>query len=74
MEWPLARLIFAGACEPYADYDPHAFKQLALRDSPAPVFPGGDGIVRPLKRDGHVISLEGRIKTAIPSSETARRY
>ena len=44
----------------YADYDPHAFKQHVTRFS-APVFPG-ETVSFDLWRDGHVISLEGRVK------------
>ncbi len=44
----------------YADYDPLAFKQHAVRFS-APVFPG-ETVSFDLWKDGNVISLEGRVK------------
>ncbi|MGL5168624.1 MAG: MaoC/PaaZ C-terminal domain-containing protein [Afipia sp.] len=45
----------------YADYDPLAFKQHAVRFS-APVFPG-ETVSFDLWKDGNVISLEGRVKS-----------
>jgi len=45
----------------YADYDPLAFKQHAVRFS-APVFPG-ETVSFDLWKDGSVISLEGRVKS-----------
>lgn len=45
----------------YADYDPRAFKQHAVRFS-APVFPG-ETVSFDLWKDGSVISLEGRVKS-----------
>jgi acyl dehydratase len=45
----------------YADYDPVAFRQHAVRFS-APVFPG-ETVSFDLWKDGDVISLEGRVKS-----------
>jgi acyl dehydratase len=45
----------------YADYDPAAFKQHAVRFS-SPVFPG-ETVSFDLWKDGNVISLEGRVKS-----------
>lgn len=45
----------------YADYDPLAFRQHAVRFS-APVFPG-ETVSFDLWKDGSVISLEGRVKS-----------
>ncbi|MCF2524060.1 MaoC family dehydratase [Bradyrhizobium sp. G127] len=45
----------------YADYDPVAFRQHAVRFS-APVFPG-ETVSFDLWKDGNVISLEGRVKS-----------
>lgn len=44
----------------YADYDPLAFRQHAVRFS-APVFPG-ETVSFDLWKDGNVISIEGRVK------------
>jgi acyl dehydratase len=45
----------------YADYDPLAFRQHAVRFS-APVFPG-ETVSFDLWKDGNVISIEGRVKS-----------
>jgi acyl dehydratase len=45
----------------YADYDPVAFRQHAVRFS-APVFPG-ETVSFDLWKDGNVVSLEGRVKS-----------
>jgi len=45
----------------FADYDPLAFKQHAVRFS-APVFPG-ETVSFDLWKDDSVISLEGRVKS-----------
>jgi acyl dehydratase len=45
----------------YADYDPRAFRQHVTRFS-APVFPG-ETVSFDLWKDGHVISIEGRVKS-----------
>ncbi|KQW22625.1 3-alpha,7-alpha,12-alpha-trihydroxy-5-beta-cholest-24-enoyl-CoA hydratase [Afipia sp. Root123D2] len=45
----------------YADYDPAAFKQHAVRFS-SPVFPG-ETVSFDLWKEGNVISLEGRVKS-----------
>jgi acyl dehydratase len=45
----------------YADYDPSAFRQHAVRFS-SPVFPG-ETVSFDLWKDGNVISLEGRVKS-----------
>lgn len=45
----------------YADYDPLAFKQHAVRFS-APVFPG-ETVSFDLWKDGNIVSIEGRVKS-----------
>jgi acyl dehydratase len=61
-----------GVLQTYADYDPSAFRQHAVRFS-APVYPG-ETVTMEMWKDGHVISFEARVKargvTVIKSGKT----
>jgi acyl dehydratase len=61
-----------GVLQTYADYDPSAFKQHAVRFS-APVYPG-ETVTMEMWQDGNVISFEARVKargvTVIKSGKT----
>jgi acyl dehydratase len=45
----------------YADYDPSAFKQHAVRFS-SPVYPG-ETVTMEMWKDGNVVSFEAKVKT-----------
>jgi acyl dehydratase len=49
-----------GVLQTYADYDPSAFKQHAVRFS-SPVYPG-ETVTMEMWKDGNVISFEARVK------------
>jgi acyl dehydratase len=61
-----------GVLQTYADYDPSAFKQHAVRFS-SPVFPG-ETVSMDLWKDGNVVSFEAKVKdrgvTVIKSGRT----
>jgi acyl dehydratase len=61
-----------GVLQTYADYDPAAFRQHAVRFS-APVYPG-ETVTMDLWKDGAVVSFEARVKardvTVIKSGKT----
>ncbi|WP_441241522.1 MaoC/PaaZ C-terminal domain-containing protein [Tardiphaga sp. 768_D3_N2_1] len=61
-----------GVLQTYADYDPSAFKQHAVRFS-SPVFPG-ETVSMDLWKDGNVVSFEAKVKergvTVIKSGKT----
>jgi acyl dehydratase len=61
-----------GVLQTYADYDPAAFKQHAVRFS-SPVYPG-ETVTMELWKDGNVISFEAKVKargvTVIKSGKT----
>jgi acyl dehydratase len=61
-----------GVLQTYADYDPSAFKQHAVRFS-APVYPG-ETVTMEMWKDGNVISFEAKVKarnvTVIKSGKT----
>jgi acyl dehydratase len=64
-----------GVLQTYADYDPSAFRQHAVRFS-APVYPG-ETMTMDMWKDGNVISFEARAKardvTVIKSGKTVLR-